>query len=107
MKKSEFKNSDVELLIISYLTGSITEGDLVQLNKWINASNENRTYFNELKDSWILSVEKNRDSLAHTEESWNTFRNKLTNDRLRLGFGFRAGGKSILQNILNWQPPGF
>lgn len=93
MIKSEFKNSDVELLIISYLTGSITEGDLVQLNKWINASNKNRTCFNEFKDSWILSVEKNRDSFAHTEESWNTLRNKLTNDRLRLGFGFRGRGK--------------
>jgi ferric-dicitrate binding protein FerR (iron transport regulator) len=94
MKKDEFKNSDIELLIINYLTGSVTEGDLEQLNEWINACNENRSYFNKLKDSWILSGEKNRDSLTHTEESWNTFRHKLTYNRLKLGLGLGLGLRS-------------
>jgi transmembrane sensor len=93
MKKTELKNNDINLLIISYLTGSIAEGDLLQLNEWINANDENRSYFNELKDSWILGGEKNLDSLINTEESWNTFRHKLTHNRLGLVFGFRSCGK--------------
>jgi len=102
MKKGELKNNDIELLIISYLTGSITEEDMIQLNEWINAGNENRSYFNELKDSWLLSGGKNRDSLTHTEESWNTLKQKLTHNRLRLvlGFGFRSRGKVNITKYL-------
>jgi transmembrane sensor len=87
MKKTEFINDDINLLIISYLTDSITEGDLVHLNEWINTSNENRVYFNELKNSWILSGSKNIDSLTRTEESWNTIKNKLSHNRLGLELG--------------------
>jgi transmembrane sensor len=90
MKKTEFINDDINLLIISYLTDSITGGDLVQLNKWINARNENRVYFNELKNSWILSGDKNRNSLTQTEESWNTIKNKLSHNRLGLGLSLRS-----------------
>lgn len=93
MKKAEFKNNDIELLIISYFTGSITEGDLVQLNEWINASSENRSYFNKLKDSWILSGGKNKDSLTQKEESWNSLKHKLSQNRFRLGFGLRSREK--------------
>jgi transmembrane sensor len=93
MKKTELKNNDIELLIISYLTGSITEGELVQLNEWINASSENLSYFNNLKDSWLLSGDKNNNSLSQTEESWNSFRHKLDDSRLRLGIGFRSREK--------------
>jgi len=90
MEKAEFTNNDIKLLIASYLTGSITESDMARLKEWINTSNENRSHFNELKDSWILSGGKNRDSLTNTEESWNKFSQKIGNSRLnlRLGFGF-------------------
>ena len=67
MKKVNLK-TDVNLLIISYLTDSITEKDLAHLNDWINASNENRSYFNELKDSWILSGNKNSNS-SHIQKN--------------------------------------
>ncbi|MFA5818766.1 MAG: FecR family protein [Bacteroidales bacterium] len=100
MKKAEFKKNDIELLIISYLTDSITEEDLVQLTEWINDSNENRSYFNLLKDSWILSGRRDLDSLTHTEESWNKFRHKLINRGLRSGFGFRSRGKGNFTEYL-------
>ena len=95
MEKREFENNDIELLIVSYLTGLITEEDLVQLNEWINDNEENRSHFNILKESWILSGEKSRDSITHTEESWNTFRYKLAQNRLgsEVGLGFRSREK--------------
>ncbi|MCE5347350.1 MAG: FecR family protein [Bacteroidales bacterium] len=84
MNNAEFKNDAIELLIISYLTGSISERDLVRLQEWINVSKENRDYFNILKDSWILSGEKNKDSFKNNEESWNKFSHKLSDTRLGL-----------------------
>ena len=75
-------------MIVSHLTGSITDGDLVKLEEWINASDENRKYFNELKDSWILSGRIKRESLVQTEQSWDTLKNKLSQNRFRSGLNF-------------------
>jgi len=58
MEDSNLNNS-IELMIVSFLAGSISKEDLQQLNRWINKSDENRKYFNSLKDSWIISGEKN------------------------------------------------
>jgi ferric-dicitrate binding protein FerR (iron transport regulator) len=87
MGKAEFVNEDINLLIISHLTGSISEGDLVLLNNWINENIENRSYFNKLKDSWVLSGRNNRDTITQNEENWNTFKDKLNQNRFRLGLG--------------------
>jgi transmembrane sensor len=88
MKNSDLQINDIKLLIVSYLTGSISEKDLMKLDEWINTSSENLSYFNRLKDSWILSGGINRGSSIQTEESWNTLKNRLSQNRLRLGFEF-------------------
>lgn len=92
MEKSELLNNDIELLFVSHLTGSITDKDLVKLEEWINASSENRNYFNELKNSWIMSGSMNIESLVHTEESWDTLKNKLVQHRF--GLGLKSGSWS-------------
>jgi transmembrane sensor len=91
MRKVEFKETDIELLIISYLSDSITEEDSVRLKEWISASNENRNHFNLLKDTWILSGRRNLDSNA--EESWNSFSEKLVRGGDGLNSGFWNHGK--------------
>ncbi len=95
MKKSELLNNDIELLIVSHLTGSISERDLMKLEEWINANNENRRCFNELKDSWLLSGKMKRETLEQTDESWSTFKNKLTENGFKSGLsvGFRSREK--------------
>jgi len=80
MENTEFKKDDFNLLIISYLTGSITERNLMRLNEWIIASDENRSYFNKMKNSWILSGERKNYSLSDTEESWNALKLNLTHN---------------------------
>jgi transmembrane sensor len=84
MKKAGFTNNDINLLIVSYLTGSISEADQSELNEWINSSKENRSYFNELKNSWIVSG-KNTGSNASSEESWNKFRQKIAHRNINSG----------------------
>ena len=102
MKKSELLNNDIELLIVRYLIGSVTERDLVQLQEWINENSENRRYFNELKDSWILSGSNKSISSIQTGESWNRFEQYITQNRfsLGLGLGFRSQGKVKFRNYL-------
>ena len=77
MKSSDFTDNDIQLLISGYLTGSITEDDLVKLTDWINNTHENRTHFNEIKDSWILAGRKKCDLTMNNDESWEIVRNKL------------------------------
>jgi transmembrane sensor len=89
MEKYDLQNGDIELLIVSYLSGSITERELIPLEEWINASSENLSHFNKLKDSWIVSGRMNRELLKQTDESWNKLKNKLDQNRLRAGFGFK------------------
>jgi transmembrane sensor len=100
MNKTEFKKSDIELIIVNYLTGSITDEDLVKLTKFINTSTKNRTYFNELKNSWIIAGEKIINSSIHTERSWHTFKHRATQNSSRSGLGFKALSKVKFTNYL-------
>ena len=100
MKKGDYKIDDINLLIVSYLTRSISEEDLVQLKEWINFSDENRNHFNEFKNAWILSGAKNGSSITNAEESWRVFKNNLTPYRTRLVLGFRSQGKTTF--IKEW-----
>jgi ferric-dicitrate binding protein FerR (iron transport regulator) len=85
MEKSEPIKDNIKILIVNYLTSSGTEKDLDLLNDWINASTENRRYFNQIKDSWILSGGNNINSLAQTEEYWNRLKAKISNGSQRSG----------------------
>lgn len=55
MLTPNFLNEDINLLIISYLTGDIESERLKNLKVWIAESKENEAYFNSYKDSWLLS----------------------------------------------------
>ncbi len=93
MEKSDLQNNEIDLLIISHLTGSATEGDLMKLDKWINVSNENQNHFNNFKNAWILSGIRNSESTGYTEESWDKLKNKLSQNRFRLGSGVGSGSR--------------
>jgi len=82
MEKGDFINSDIGLLIISYLTGPISESDLKRLKEWIDVSDENKNSFNKIKDSWIISGNKKNCTLKDSEESWKNFKQKLSHSRL-------------------------
>jgi len=83
MKNSEPIKDDIKTLIVNYLTSSATEKDLDLLNNWINASPENRRYFNQIKDTWIRSGRRKINSLTQAEESWSRLKAKLSNNSQR------------------------
>jgi transmembrane sensor len=96
MEKAEFNSGDFNLLIISYLTGSITDKDLTLLRQMLDSSIENRRYFNELKDSWMLAGAKRPASLNYEKESWNIFKEKLPDS----SSGTQKSGNSRLTRYL-------
>jgi ferric-dicitrate binding protein FerR (iron transport regulator) len=61
-------NNEIELLIISYLTGSISDDDLCRLNDWIRQDPGNREQFNLLKNTWLLAGYKPENISEHRKE---------------------------------------
>jgi transmembrane sensor len=78
MRISGLKSDNVNILIVSYLTGSIDKNGLTELIRWINTNEENRRYFNSLKDAWILSSSSAPNSAGSIEESWIEFKNRIS-----------------------------
>lgn len=76
MKKVDLPESKINILIVSFLTDSIDHEEFIYLQQWINASAENRKYFNNLKDSWTLSSLK-KESASGLNNSWLEFKEKL------------------------------
>lgn len=76
MKESLLTENEINELIVNYLTNSISETDLKKLTLWINISNDNRQYFNSLKDAWIVS-ENSGKSIRTPEKSWSLFKTML------------------------------
>ena len=95
MKQNLFESKDINLLIVSYFTGSISEEDLEKLNEWINTTIENRNHFNLLKNAWVLSGEKDFDPIINAGKSWESFKDKLFQDQpgLRVGYEQRSNKK--------------
>lgn len=67
-------NNEFELLIISYLTGSITDEELSRLNDWIKENPQNRQQFQSLKNAWLLAGYKPEDHREHSEDSLDRLR---------------------------------
>jgi hypothetical protein len=82
MKNTE-QPDNINLLIISFLTGSINTQEIESLNHWINAGEKNRAIFNELKDAWIISGGLKDSSRAHSDESWEALKNRINHGALK------------------------
>ncbi len=71
-------SSNIDKLIVNYLTNSISEKQKIELNSWIKENDENKKYFNEIRLVWnlwedIKSV-KNKDF----SEDWNIINNRIS-----------------------------
>ena len=50
MEQLDQENRDI--LIAKYLSGDLSQDEIVELKIWINASKENLTYFQQVKNIW-------------------------------------------------------
>lgn len=49
------KNQHIDDLIVGYLKNELTPGQVIELTEWIRQSKQNKNYFDESREIWILS----------------------------------------------------
>jgi ferric-dicitrate binding protein FerR (iron transport regulator) len=69
-------------LLIRYLVDELNSEEKVFVEEWINSSEQNRKYFEELKDVWNLAaVKQTLDQVLdqmYVDEKWNRFKQTVT-----------------------------
>ena len=65
-------------IIIRYLSGACSPEEKYELDSWIEESDENEVYFNNLKYTWIASIQLKPVSNEKIEETTNIFRSKIS-----------------------------
>lgn len=71
--------------IIAYLDGNLEEKELEELFVWITKSEENKTYYQQIKDIWVASI-GNVNEIVDTENEWQRFLFNISKTEKRLNF---------------------
>lgn len=91
MDKFEFLDDHIQHLIISYLEGSASDEEMVQLQQWLAQSEENFSLFAQLRKNWLLSGLTER---FPVDEAWERMERQLAPRLItgRKGYWFRWVG---------------
>jgi len=82
----EIDKNSIDELLIRYLTGIAINEELVEAEKWLNSSEENRTYFDKFKSVWETSSNIKEYQEIDTESS-------LKNVKQRIDFKHKISAK--------------
>lgn len=69
----------IENLVADFLSNQITHDSLKELNEWVNATDDNRKHFEELKNAWVLSAAKNQNDFS-AESGYALFQNRVNSN---------------------------
>jgi Fe2+-dicitrate sensor, membrane component len=69
-------NEQIELLIIDYLAGEISRGNMDILNQWIGESDENRNHFDLLRNIWT-NASSGSSSEFDADEAYQRFKIRI------------------------------
>lgn len=67
--------SDIDEVILHYLDGSISQEESTYLHHWLEQSEENRSYFYEIRNIWLSSIVQKNDKEARI--AFNQFKNRV------------------------------
>jgi transmembrane sensor len=70
------RNNQMKELLVKYLINELSEEEDSLIVEWINSSEENRRYFNEVKDTWQLTSVKLA-AQVNEETEWNVFKQAI------------------------------
>jgi transmembrane sensor len=70
-------NEEFKLLIISYLTEGLNDGDALRLKLWVEEDLQHREYFDEIKASWILAGKHSGELKIDSGLQWSTLKSKM------------------------------
>ena len=70
--------SNIDILIIDYLSNSISEENAKILRNWMESNDENSRYFYDFKEIWVSTNALNAEKEFNADKAWNKF--KLNNN---------------------------
>lgn len=99
MDKFEFLDDHIQHLIISYLEGSASDEEMVQLQHWLAQSEENFSLFAQLHKNWLLSGMRER---FPVDEAWEKMERQLAPRLItdRKNYWFRWVGYAAMVVLL-------
>jgi transmembrane sensor len=75
---SEMNKNGNEALLIAYMNNELNAAGKLEVETWLNASAENKNYFNELKEVWILTGKVNVKPVdVNTNLAWDKINSRI------------------------------
>jgi transmembrane sensor len=75
-------SQQIEETVVRYITGTATAGERQEVLSWLSESEENRRYFDELKDVYEAAISVQENSPYNTEQSWERVKSKHYRNQL-------------------------
>jgi transmembrane sensor len=69
-------NLKIEETVVKYITGTATGSERQEVLSWLKESNDNRRYFDELKDIYEAAKSVQESTSYNTEKSWERVKSK-------------------------------
>ncbi|NJK94613.1 MAG: hypothetical protein HC905_06530 [Bacteroidales bacterium] len=85
--KSE-EQEQVHMLIRNYLDGTLTQDDISVLGKWVEASEENKKYYQQVKNIWEISAVAKADIHISADTAFDKVLGKITEKSNKKSFYF-------------------
>lgn len=70
MENFENISEEIKMLFVNYITGEITEDELIKLQDWISGHPEREEYLDRLSKTWELSKKRLNKSLFNDDLQW-------------------------------------
>jgi ferric-dicitrate binding protein FerR (iron transport regulator) len=86
MEQLDQENRDV--LIAKFLSGDLSQDEIVELKIWISASKENLTYFQQVKNIWDNSDHSIDKKMIDAEKAFHAIKNRFTFRSSSAGFWY-------------------
>jgi transmembrane sensor len=68
-------------LVLKYLSGEITEDEILIFNKWLTSAPENHKLYEELRNTWVLIERSKADTTLDVEAEWHDFTERIKESR--------------------------
>ena len=74
-------SKDIQLLIVGYLTDTLSKKELVFFHKWLYNNDFNKEHFYKIKAAWVLAEQNSEierpNSKSDIEDKWQVIKNKI------------------------------
>src|SRR4051794_8725818 len=77
-------NNEYDELLVKYLADDLTVEEKLFVESWMNAGEQNRTYFEELKRTWyLIGIRKTSEEVSVNDE-WNHFKETVNAEDIKV-----------------------